>query len=99
MNVGQKLSRIENPTFQPVYNYCKFYQPKLEADGECTFDKSIVVDCPLDAEYTFAPFEMESSVATENNMVRWFDLMIPYFLFFFSTAVSTSGPRRLTPSS
>ena len=70
MNVGQKLSRIENPTFQPVYNYCKFYQPKLEADGECTFDKSIVVDCPLDAEYTFAPFEMESSVATENSMVR-----------------------------
>lgn len=53
-----------------MYNYCKFYQPTLGADGKsCEFNKNIVVDCPDDAEFTFAPFEMDSSVATENKMV------------------------------
>ena len=60
--------------FQPVYNYCKFFEPSLGVDGKtCEFNRDTVVKCPDDAEYTFAPFEMDSSVATENNMVR-FDL-------------------------
>jgi len=53
----------------PVYNYCKFYEPSLGADGKtCQFNKDNVVKCPDNAEYTFAPFEMDSSVATENSM-------------------------------
>ena len=57
-------------SLQPVYNYCKYYKPTWNGK-ECQFDKEAPpVNCPDDADYTFAPFEMESSVATENNMVR-----------------------------
>merc|ERR1719346_271464 len=51
----------------PTYNYCKFYEPKL-VEGVCSFNKDNVIDCAPDAEFTFAPFNMDSSVATENNM-------------------------------
>ena len=57
--------------FQPTYNYCKFYEPKL-VEGVCSFNKDNVIDCAPDAEFTFAPFNMDSSVATENNMVGIF---------------------------
>jgi len=61
--VGDTNSSEDGPT----YNYCKFYEPKL-VEGVCSFNKDNVIDCAPDAEFTFAPFNMDSSVATENNM-------------------------------
>ena len=67
----KNCTELKNPTFQPVYNYCKFYEPTWNKDEKtCKFNKDIVVNCAADAEYTFLPFAMESSVATENNLVR-----------------------------
>ena len=77
--------------FQPTYNYCKFYEPKL-VEGVCSFNKDNVIDCAPDAEFTFAPFNMDSSVATENNMVGIFIFILPHFANVFHSILN---PRQL----
>jgi len=52
----------ENP------DYCHYYKPSWR-EGKCHFDKSSTGLCNADSTYIYAPFEMESSVATENNLV------------------------------
>ena len=53
----------ENP------NYCSHYVATGLVEGKCQFDRSQVVTCPEGAQYTYAGFEMDSSVATDNTLV------------------------------
>jgi len=57
-------------------NYCEFYSASL-GNGECIFDKDTVMNCEMDTEFAYADFEMDTTVATENNLVCKNDFWIP----------------------
>jgi len=68
----------ENP------DYCHYYKPSWR-EGKCHFDKSSTGLCNADSTYIYAPFEMESSVATENNLVCdryvWIPIIDSFMMF------------------
>ena len=54
----------ENP------DYCRNYLATTdEATGVCVFDKSQIVQCKHGDDFVYANFEMERTVATENDLV------------------------------
>ena len=49
-------------------NYCRHYKAVPQGDS-CYFNTSHVVQCHEGDDFVYQPFEMESTVATENNLV------------------------------
>lgn len=48
--------------------YCEYYSSSL-VNGECIFNKDEVLSCKKDDVFTYADFEMDTTVATSNNLV------------------------------
>ena len=50
-------------------NYCENY-PAVLKDGQCIFNpKGAPVGCKSDSEFVYAAFQMEETIATDNNLV------------------------------
>ena len=50
-------------------DYCKYYRANATSQS-CTFDHSQpVLKCKIGDDFAYEPFEMESTVSTENNLV------------------------------
>jgi len=65
------------PSLDPAYekyddktppDYCEYYSSSL-VDGECVFDKTNILSCERDAEFTYEEFEMDATIAIEKNLV------------------------------
>jgi len=58
-------------------DYCNPYKCTLDSYGNYTFDKTTTETCKIDAEFAYAPFEMDTTVAIENDLVCKKDYWIP----------------------
>jgi len=53
----------ENP------KYCKYYEATLNTDGSCSFNNLTTLKCGRYDDYVYDKFDMDTTVATENDLV------------------------------
>jgi len=76
INEGFNLSDMF-PNFNedsPDYNeenpkYCKYYEATVNADGSCSFNNLTTLKCGRYDDYVYDKFDMDTTVATENDLV------------------------------
>ena len=76
INEGFNLSDMF-PNFNedsPDYNeenpkYCKYYEATVNTDGSCSFNNLTTLKCGRYDDYVYDKFDMDTTVATENDLV------------------------------